>query len=350
MKKKIVALLMMAVLAASLTTAAAASSALADDDREVIELVMQSHDSTSANGTAFYTQWCEDILKASDGKLKITLYAGGVLGGQKDTYNMILNHSCDLGWCSQNSQQGAFPMSEVLTLPLMGIESVAQGSRILWHMYNDTDLMQKEYEPFHVIGLHCYCDVPIGFKDADVALDSIADLKGKNMRTSGTWPSALVTAIGANPVTIAANEIYSSLEKGVIDGTLCDWHLLKSISLVDQLKTVYDAKLYYGCAYVCMNKEVWEGLPDWAQKILNEYGGEYIVEGASAAWDEARENGINVLKEAGNTFAEPSEKFQEEIQEIADTLHQQWIDTNEEAGLPAQEVYDWVHDHLEEYK
>jgi len=48
-------------------------------------------------------------------------------------------------------------------------------------------------------------------------VSSLADLKGRKIRTFGASLNDFVTAIGAQPVSIGFPEVYSALERGVAD-------------------------------------------------------------------------------------------------------------------------------------
>jgi TRAP-type transport system periplasmic protein len=79
-----------------------------------------------------------------------------------------------------------------------------------------TPIANKELERFGVkiIGSFpypaqvFYCRAPV--KD-------LADLKGRKIRTFGTSLNDLVTALGAQPISITFAEVYTSLERGVAD-------------------------------------------------------------------------------------------------------------------------------------
>jgi TRAP-type transport system periplasmic protein len=79
-----------------------------------------------------------------------------------------------------------------------------------------TPIANKELERFgvRIIGSFpfpaqvFYCRAPVR---------DLADLKGRKVRTFGTSLNDLVTALGAQPVSITFAEVYTSLERGVAD-------------------------------------------------------------------------------------------------------------------------------------
>jgi TRAP-type C4-dicarboxylate transport system substrate-binding protein len=315
-----------------------------------IELIFQCHDPVNSTAGIFLQQWCDTVNEQSNGKLNITFYGGGVLGGQKDTYDMILNGTADIGWCSQNSQQGAFPMTEVFTLPLLGFESGLQSSRALWNLFEQTDYLDEEYAPFHMIAVHTYCDITLGFRDKNVQINSAADLKNKTVRTSGNWITKFYTNLGANPATISAGEVYSSLEKGTLDAISADWHLIKSFSLVEQLPVFYDLQLLYGPDYILMNKDSYDRLPDDCKAVIDANSGLVIAEAAANEWADNRDICLDQIKEKGFEIRTPSGTLVNDLQKAADELQVQWVTENEANGYPAQEVLDWVRNNMDSFK
>ena len=64
-----------------------------------------------------FTPWCEEIDKATNGRLKITLYPGGALAKSKENFDAALKGICDIsyGWISYNPER--HPLSEIYYLP-----------------------------------------------------------------------------------------------------------------------------------------------------------------------------------------------------------------------------------------
>ena len=50
------------------------------------------------------------------------------------------------------------------------------------------------------------------------AIKSLADLKGKKIRTAGPTETEFTRAIGMTPVSVAPSEIYTGLQQGLLDG------------------------------------------------------------------------------------------------------------------------------------
>lgn len=98
---------------------------------------------------------------------------------------------------------------------------------------------------------------------------SLADIKGLKMRIPGIGGEVL-SRLGANPVLLAAGEIYPALERGMIDAT--EW---VGPALDMQMGFYKVAKYYYSGWHepgsvleLTFNKQVWESLSSEHQAIL----------------------------------------------------------------------------------
>jgi TRAP-type C4-dicarboxylate transport system substrate-binding protein len=309
---------------------------------EPIELILHHHDPQNSVAGVFLQKWADDVTAASNGLLKVTAYHGGVLGTQKDMYDMLTNGTIDIAWGSVSASSGNFPMSEVFTLPMLGFDNAMEATETYMDVWEQTDYFQNEYSNFHVILLHTFCDFTVAFRNEGATFNSLADIKGKNIRTVGTWVTQFSTGIGASPVTVAASEVYSSLEKGMLDGAMLDWNFIRSYKIYEQCKTFYDTKLMFGPDFLIMNKEKYASLPEEAKAIIDEYSGKEKALEMAQAYTESRDFCFEEIPKNGGTIVEPSAGLMDEMNAAAEVLWAAWVEENEAKGLPAQATFDFV--------
>ena len=102
-------------------------------------------------------------------------------------------------------------------------------------------------------------------------LRTAADLKGAQVRISGAAHSAEAKAMGMTPVSLAYEEIYEALQRGVLD---CAFAGITVVSLADLLSVsphaILDRNTHFGQvpSALSVNTEVYEGLPLVAQQLL----------------------------------------------------------------------------------
>ena len=121
-----------------------------------------------------------------------------------------------------------------------------------------------------------------------VPLDGVDDLKGLKMRSPEGPIANVFAAAGAAPVNLPSAEVYTSLDKGVVDAA--DYSVF-SVNQQQGLNTIAPNPVYPGfhslpLVEVSMNKTKWEALPDDIKTMLEETVKEFQqtqIEGNKAA-------------------------------------------------------------------
>ena len=110
------------------------------------------------------------------------------------------------------------------------------------------------------------------FAHAHKPIKTADDLKGLKFRTTGAWAAILKDYFGASPTVLPASEIFTALERHVIDGTE---YVTPSINMATGLHNVARYIMLPGIhqpTYVyeaLLKKEVWDGLrPDLKEKLI----------------------------------------------------------------------------------
>ncbi len=97
------------------------------------------------------------------------------------------------------------------------------------------------------------------------------DLTGLKIRVSPTYVQ-LVEGLGGTPVTMKAGEVYTALERGVVDGFGWSYGGLEDYGLQEVTKYVIEQSFYSANSNILINKDVWDSLPKDIQDELIEVG------------------------------------------------------------------------------
>lgn len=131
------------------------------------------------------------------------------------------------------------------------------------------ELMQELVEPY---GLHFIGATTPGLEAfiSKVPLDSVADLKGLKMRAPEGLVQQVFAAAGAAPVNLPGSEVFTSLDKGVIDGA--DYTVF-STNHAQGMHDVATHPVYPGfhsmpLVEISMTKATWDKMPADIQTIL----------------------------------------------------------------------------------
>ena len=79
-------------------------------------------------------QWCKEVEKRTNGRVKITYFPGATLTPANQTYDSVVKGIADIGLSVQAYTRGKFPLTEVIDLPLAynsGYVATKYGQRVL---------------------------------------------------------------------------------------------------------------------------------------------------------------------------------------------------------------------------
>ncbi len=212
-----------------------------------------------------FAEW---VYKMSAGRIEIKVYGGGELVPALECFDAVKDGAADIGngvsyyWAGKLKAAqffGAVPFG--MNVQQCNAWLLAGGGMELWReLYADHNLI-----PF--VSGNTGCQMGGWFNKE---INSIADLKGLKMRVPGLGGKVLERAGGA-PVLLAGGEIYTGLERGVIDATewIGPYH--------DYLMGFYQIADYYyvngwhetsASIETIFNKEKFESMPPDLQAII----------------------------------------------------------------------------------
>lgn len=208
------------------------------------------------------------VDEMSNGQLKIKVYGGGELIPPLQVFDAVSSGSIELGHSCAYYNAGKIPESVFFTTIPFGLKGSSQTA---WLLSDEgRKLWTEMYDPYNVVPFYAgNSDTQMGgwFRKE---INSIDDYKGLKMRIPGLG-GKVVSKAGGSAMNVAAGEIYTNLERGVIDAT--EW-----IGPSHDKTMGFDkvAKYYYypgwhepGTAFELMvNKEKLASLPPHLQKIL----------------------------------------------------------------------------------
>ncbi|MGE5485780.1 MAG: TRAP transporter substrate-binding protein DctP [Ignavibacteriales bacterium] len=317
------------------TSGTASKDAPAKQGR-VYKITISHHDPESSATGTFLKNWAAAVEKASGGRLDVQIFHGGVMGGVKETLNLVKNKTVDIGWGGQATYAGTFPLTDVVSLPLIGMKSAQHASRVMWELYDTNSRLQAEYKDFKVILVHANCTAPISFSRLKVT--TADDLAHLNIRANSGAPTNFINALGATPVNVAMAELFQALQNNTVDGVLTDWHGLYSFKLYEAVKYILDVPCYTNTFYFLMNKDSYNSLPDDLKAVIDEHSGWAALDIMGTTFDDyekmCREA---VAKRGSDVFIKLSDKDYAVFLEAANKVAKDWIAKRGDAG---QEIYD----------
>jgi len=256
----------------------------------------QPEDYPTVQGLYFMADYIE---AATDGRIVMEVFPGGQLGDERSTIEQVQLGVIDVVRTS-TSPVGEFhaPMG-VFSLPY-----IFRGETHMWKVVNGPigrELLDGLAEA-DLRGLAYYDSGSRNFYTTDVPIRSTADLEGLRMRTQQSQVVLdMMEALGAEPVPMAFEEVYSSLQTGVIDGAENNFPSYGPFGVRH-----YEVAPYFtldGHArvpeVVMISEQTWSGLDPADQQIVREAALASTTVQA-ALWDDLSNESRAAVVEAGS--------------------------------------------------
>lgn len=210
-----------------------------------------------------------DLVKEmSGGRINIQVFGGGELVPPLETFDTVRSGGAELGHGAAYYWAGKIPAGQFLGSVPFGMNAQQLTAWILTG--GGMELWENLYKDYNLVPMLCgNTGVQMGGW-FNREINSIDDFKGLKMRIPGLGGKVLEKA-GGSPVLLAGSEIYTGLERGVIDAT--EW-----IGPFHDAQMGFQeiAKYYYSPGWhemgtaleLIINKEKFDSLPTDLQAIL----------------------------------------------------------------------------------
>ena len=214
-------------------------------------------------------RFAKRVEEATGGRIKIKVFAGGELVPPLGVFDAVSDGSVECGSGAAYYWAGKAPAAQWFAAVPFGLNP--QGINAWFYSGGGLELWEEVYAPFNVVPRpQGNTGVQMGgwFRKPMV---TIADYKGLKMRIPGLGGKVVAMA-GGTVVLLPGGEIFTSLERGVIDAT--EW-----VGPMHDLRMGFykAAKYYYypgwhepgTCLEVIFNKKVYDALPRDLQITLD---------------------------------------------------------------------------------
>lgn len=215
------------------------------------------------------------VAEKSEGRMKITVYTGGQLGGEADMTESVGLGTIDMCLTSNAPLTNFSERFNLFELPYM-FTSYEQIDAVL-----DGDIgaeLLADLESLNIKGLAYFEN---GFRNITNSVREInepADLKGIKLRTMESAAHIDVfTALGANPTPMAWGEVYTALQQKTIDGQENPLLAIKGNKIYEVNKYLSLTEHVYTPVELIMNLDKFNALSSEDQQLLLECAQEAAV-------------------------------------------------------------------------
>jgi TRAP-type C4-dicarboxylate transport system substrate-binding protein len=156
---------------------------------------------------------------------------------------------------------------------------------------------------------------------------SVADLEGMKIRSHSTVLGDLISGMGAEPQFVAFSEVYTALERGILDAAVTCGPCGAGLRWFEVADYLNGPIISIGVTFITMNKDRWDEMPADLQGIVREEAMAHQVENRRLmedVWDPA---GITDNVDGGMEFIEFTPEIQTALRQAAiDVVIPNWVD------------------------
>ena len=230
----------------------------------------QSSDPAGNPNFEYQKGWTDLVKEKSGGKITIELLPTGSVVEYNETLDAVAAGIIDGQICDSSYWAGKDPAFGLIANPVGAWSDPAQMIDFVENG-GGKEIMQELLGSY---GLH-FIGVSTPGLEAFVSrkpLDGVDDLKGLKMRSPEGPIANVFAAAGAAPVNLPSSEVFTSLDKGVVDAA--DYSVF-SVNQQQGLNEIAPNPVYPGfhslpLVEVSMNQGKWEALPDDLKALMEE--------------------------------------------------------------------------------
>jgi TRAP-type transport system periplasmic protein len=279
--------------------------------------------------------YAKEIAKRTNGRVKITVFAGGTLVAADKTYSGIVTGIAAMGMSCMAYTRGKFPLSEVIDLPL-GYKTGTAATKLINMFYEN--FKPKEYSETEVMFFTAHGP---GIVHSKKPIYKLEDVKGQKIRCTGL-AAKVAEKLGAVPVAMPMGETYDAISRGVVDGSMGPQESTKSFRWgeVINASTQSFGSGYSTGFFVVKNKQKWNSLPPDIQKIFREVNKEW-ADKWGAAWDSYDKEAKDWMLQLGKKVIPLSAEENTKWAALVKPLLGEYVESMKKLGLPGQEALDF---------
>jgi TRAP-type C4-dicarboxylate transport system substrate-binding protein len=216
--------------------------------------------------------FADAVTLAGQGSLEVELFPGGVLGrSYPEQAQMVLNGTADIAWVNPSLRPELFPDNSVIELPGL-FHNITETTRVYTRLIASEAL--RGYSDFFVIAAVGTGPLTIHMRPE---IASLADLKGKKIRTLNHTEGDVLKALGMVPEVLPINRTAEAINRGTIDGATAPPAVLIDFGISRFTRYHYFLDLGVAPLLILMNRKKFDSLPKASQDVIRRYSGEWAA-------------------------------------------------------------------------
>jgi len=297
----------------------------------VTELSLSSWGTNKEPAIPSWMEMDKDLQQATNGNVKLKVYHSETLGKAKEHYELALKGIADIAYLNISFTPGRFPITDLVTFS-SAPSAVAMTEGLMELMKKG--YLNKEYEKVKLLHVFTGGPLQLMWKKGTPPVTSVAGFKGKKIRIPGVAARDLLTYLGATPLSIPMPEVYTALERGVMDGVLSTTEVYDTFRIAHVSDQITMTNILTFAFSILMNKDSWDKLPKEAKDVLDKNSLKYA---RMAAWQHDHDDKTAIENNKPKIYNLPQAETKK-FKEIVAPSVKAYIEKYEAAGYPIKKA------------
>jgi len=281
-----------------------------------------------------FEEFCTRVGKLTNGRLEIQPFAAGAVVGVFETLDAVQAGALQAQSTAPVYFTGKDPGFAVIGDLAFAYQHPWQ-AEAWFHYKGGLDMLREAYARYNAycVGVSWWGLESIVSKKP---IRNMADFKGIKIRSPQGLNAEILTKLGGSVVVIPGGEVYSALDKGVVDAA--DWATMSmnqrmGFHEVAKYPTMFTHSM--PSQEFTVNMSAWRALPEDIRQILSSATREW-------SWDQIQRiavDDVRVIAELKKKGINQITWSAEELRKMRELAHQTWTEWSKKSAL-AKKAYD----------
>jgi TRAP-type transport system periplasmic protein len=257
--------------------------------------------------TAMHTGWAALVKEYTKGEIDWEVFVGGSLVPATGVPQAVASGVAQGGHVPLGYFPSNFPISNIIgDMGALNPDPLVLASAFADYTSHEPALIKEFLNNNALFGVSTLATPAYNYI-CKGNFASLADLKGKRVRTNGGVWSRFSESIGMVSVNLPSTEIYSAMERGAVDCVTGDLSLIVSFKLSELAKSVVMLKLSptFAVTQHLYNVDYWRSLTNEQRRAHLDATARGMARGY-LAFEAQVKQGTEVAKSRGINLSEPS--------------------------------------------
>ncbi|WP_052383835.1 TRAP transporter substrate-binding protein [Litchfieldella xinjiangensis] len=278
-------------------------------------------------------EFADDVRERTDGELDITVHANGSLIGHAEIKNSVRRGIVPIGELIMSRLANENPIFEVDSVPYLA--NNYENARLLWEA--SRDVIAEELAEQQLRLLFAVPWPPQGIYTKQ-PVESADDLRNLNMRAYNTASERLAQLVGAVPTQVEVPDIPTAFSTGRVDAMVTSPATGADTQAWDYLSHFNHAQLWLPKNMVIVSEKAFSRLDEATRQAVLDAAETAEARGWEMSQQET-EDALQTLRDNGIEVTEPSPELTEALEQIGDTMTQEWGERAGEQGMRILQSY-----------